>query len=130
MAFFSVIDSCRNHPIKFRILYHNSPATKSTRETQIFHSDQNNHYSYRLSTNEQLLYQYSNNDSYYNLLLVEAERFFNEKVKELTHVCIGRLAEVCISASMSSHLDRKSHLNSEDVSSLQTYETEKKDPLQ
>lgn len=132
IAFFSVVDSCRNDPIKFGILYHNLPTTtRTTRttETQISLSDQNNNYGYRLTTDEQLLYRYNNNDTNYKLLLGEAERFFNERVKELTQVCISRLTEVCISASMSPQLDKKSCLNSGIVPSMQTCGIKKDDPF-
>lgn len=98
IAFFSIIDSCRYDPIKFSILYHNLPTTISTTDTQLFLSDQNNHYNNRLSTDKQLHYKNNDNDTYYKLLVDEAERFFNGRVKELTQDCISRLTELCISA--------------------------------
>lgn len=133
IVFQSVIDSCRSNPEKFNILYHNLPLATRTAEIRSVEFDQSNQYYYGLSTNKQLLNQSIDNDNddvYMRIILDEAERFFNKRVKELTQVCIRRLAEVCISASMSSQSVRKSYLNSEDVSSLQTYEIDKKAPLQ
>lgn len=112
IAFQSVIDSCRNDPTKFNILYHNLPLTTRTKETRLLLSDQSNHhFNYGLSTDEQLCCQHNDNDDdvYGKFLLDEAERFFNERIKDLTQVCISRLAEVCKGTHINSVRNRNSH---------------------
>ncbi len=106
LAFQSVIDSCRSDPSKFNILYYNLPA--DTMETPLTLSNWSNQYNYGLSADEKLSYRYSN--VYARFLLDEAEQFFNKRVKELTQVCISRLAELCISESTSPQLTTKSYL--------------------
>lgn len=104
VAFQSVIDSCRNDPTEFNILYHNLPLTTRTKETRLLLSDQSKHHrNYGLSTDEQLCCQHNDNDYdvYGKFLLGEAERFFNERIKDLAQVCISHLAEVYNSASRS-----------------------------
>ena len=54
---------------------------------------------------------------YEKFLLDESERFFSDRVKELTQVCITRLAEVYFSASILPQLTRRSYPHSEIVPS-------------
>jgi hypothetical protein len=78
-----------------------------------------------LSINEQLCYQDENTHdaAYWRFLMDEAERFFQERVKELEQVCIDRLIEVSLCASMS-------HLGSDSVTPLQIYGSGREDPVQ
>ena len=103
LALLSVIDSCRRHPIKFDILYHNLSTHTDTTETPLAQFE-NEHCNYRISKDEQLLYQHNNaNDiAYWRFLLDKDEQVFNESVKELEQVRINLLTEVFISTSMSS----------------------------
>ena len=92
--------------------------------------DQSN---YGLSTNYQLCYQHGNaNDevAYCKVLVDTAEQFFNRVIKELEQVCINRLIEAFISGSISSQLTKNSILDSKAVLPIQTYGSEKKDPIQ
>ena len=66
---------------------------------------------------------------YWRFLVGEAEKFFNDGVNELKQVCISQLMEAFISASISSQFTRKLYVDSEAVSSMQTYGNEKEDPL-
>lgn len=66
---------------------------------------------------------------YLKFLADEAEQFFNWRINELEQVCINRLAEAFISASLSSQLTKKSFLDPKAVLPIQTYRNEKQDPL-
>lgn len=65
----------------------------------------------------------------WKVVVEAAEQFFNQRIEELEKVCINRLIEAFISASISSQLTRRSYLGSEALPSMQTYENENGDPL-
>ncbi|HEY7573337.1 MAG TPA: hypothetical protein VH796_18405 [Nitrososphaeraceae archaeon] len=123
LALLSVIDSCRRDPLKFDILYHNMPTT-ATPEMRLAEFDQLYPYNYGSCTNEQLCYQHENaNDSaYWRFLIDEAEQFFNERLDELKHLCINRLADMFATASVPSNLTKNSDLDPEIVTSMKLYE--------
>ena len=125
IAFISVIDSCRRDPVKFNILYYNLPQAATTTETRLAEFDMIDQCN-GLSSVEQLCYQQSANYIvYWRFLVGEAEKFFNDRVNELKQVCISQLMEAFISASISSQFTRKLYVDSEAVSSMQTYGNEK-----
>ena len=130
-AFLYIIDSCRRDPLRFNILYHNLPSAKTTeiRMAEVGMTLTNNNSGL---LDEHSCYQHNNADdiAYWKFLVDEAEKFFLGRIEELEQVCVNRLIEAFVSAPLSSQLTKKPYLNSEDASSLQTYEIEKKDPLQ
>ena len=72
----------------------------------------------------------ANDVAYWKFLIDEAEQFFNVRIKELEGVCINRLTESFISASVSSQLNRQLYVDSKDVIPIQTCGNEKEDPFQ
>lgn len=98
-------------------------STSAITEIRLAEFDQIDQYNNESSTNEQLCYQNktANDISYCRFLVCEAEKFFNERVNELEHVCINRLTDMVSSASKPSQLTKKSGLDSEVVTSMQLY---------
>jgi hypothetical protein len=111
LAFLSVIESCRNNPVKFNILYHNLPMTTCTTETRSLLSAQSSQCNYRLALDKQSHCQYINNndDVYENSLLNDAKQFFNNMAEDLTLVCIDLFIGRCIFPSLSSELTKRPH---------------------
>ena len=128
-AFLSVIYACLNDPIKFKILFYNTPPIINTTTTTTTTgkpsalSGQSNLSNHELSMDLQSQYPYTNNNEVYEkLLLDESEKFYDKRIQKLTQQCIDQIAsDHSTSPSISLQSPANSYSYPKEILSSRTY---------